>query len=33
MRLCRFNDNRLGLVQGTQVHDITAITDKLPAVG
>jgi 2-keto-4-pentenoate hydratase/2-oxohepta-3-ene-1,7-dioic acid hydratase in catechol pathway len=32
MKLCRFNDNRLGLVRGSNVHDVTAIRDELPAV-
>ncbi|HXP12082.1 MAG TPA: fumarylacetoacetate hydrolase family protein [Stellaceae bacterium] len=32
MRLCRFNDNRIGLVRGANVHDVTAILDELPAV-
>jgi 2-keto-4-pentenoate hydratase/2-oxohepta-3-ene-1,7-dioic acid hydratase in catechol pathway len=31
MRLCRFNDNRLGLVEGTTVRDVTAALDVLPA--
>jgi 2-keto-4-pentenoate hydratase/2-oxohepta-3-ene-1,7-dioic acid hydratase in catechol pathway len=31
MKLCRFNDNRLGLVQGAQVRDVTAALDVLPA--
>jgi 2-keto-4-pentenoate hydratase/2-oxohepta-3-ene-1,7-dioic acid hydratase in catechol pathway len=30
MRLCRFNDNRLGLVDGQQVRDVTAALDVLP---
>jgi len=30
MRLCRFNDNRLGLVEGQQVRDVTAALDVLP---
>ena len=30
MRLCRFNDNRLGLVEGTSVKDVTAALDILP---
>lgn len=32
MRICRFDDNRLGLVIGDEVADVTAITDSLPAV-
>lgn len=31
MRLCLFNDNRLGLVQGTMVQDVTAALSVLPA--
>lgn len=30
MKLCRFNDNRLGLVEGTSVRDVTAALDVLP---
>jgi 2-keto-4-pentenoate hydratase/2-oxohepta-3-ene-1,7-dioic acid hydratase in catechol pathway len=30
MRLCRFNDDRLGVVDGTQVRDVTAALDVLP---
>jgi len=32
MRLCRFADNRLGLVEGDHVKDVTAALDALPAV-
>lgn len=36
MRLCRYDDNRLGVVRGTPeaplVHDVTAILETLPAV-
>jgi 2-keto-4-pentenoate hydratase/2-oxohepta-3-ene-1,7-dioic acid hydratase in catechol pathway len=32
MRFCRFNDNRLGVVRGTQVHDVTAVLEGLPAL-
>ncbi len=32
MRLCRFNDNRIGLVRGANVHDVTAILDELPVL-
>ena len=32
MRLCRFDDNRLGLVRGDTVHDVTRALDILPAV-
>jgi len=31
MRFCRFNDNRLGLVEGSSVRDVTAALDVLPA--
>jgi 2-keto-4-pentenoate hydratase/2-oxohepta-3-ene-1,7-dioic acid hydratase in catechol pathway len=31
MRLCRFNDNRLGLVDSQGVRDVTAALDVLPA--
>src|SRR6266850_2338529 len=31
MRICRFGDNRLGLVEGDQVRDVTAALDELPA--
>ena len=30
MRLCRFGDDRLGLVEGTTVRDVTAALDVLP---
>ena len=32
MRLCRFDDQRLGLVQGEAVHDVTEVLQRLPAV-
>jgi 2-keto-4-pentenoate hydratase/2-oxohepta-3-ene-1,7-dioic acid hydratase in catechol pathway len=32
MRLCRFDDNRLGLVRGETLHDVTAALDLLPAL-
>lgn len=32
MRLCRFNDDRLGLVQGDEVLDVTAALAVLPAL-
>lgn len=32
MKLCRFNDNRLGLVEGARVLDVSAALDVLPAV-
>src|SRR5690348_8985000 len=31
MQICRFNDNRLGLIEGDVVKDITAALDMLPA--
>lgn len=31
MRLCRYNDNRLGLVDGDQVADVTAALDVIPS--
>ena len=31
MKLCRFNDNRLGLVQGDRILDVTTALDELPA--
>jgi 2-keto-4-pentenoate hydratase/2-oxohepta-3-ene-1,7-dioic acid hydratase in catechol pathway len=31
MRLCRFDDDRLGVVQGTTVRDVSAALDALPA--
>ena len=31
MRVCRFGDNRLGLVEGTVVRDVTAALEVLPA--
>jgi 2-keto-4-pentenoate hydratase/2-oxohepta-3-ene-1,7-dioic acid hydratase in catechol pathway len=30
MRLCRFNDNRIGVVRGSSVHDVTGILESLP---
>jgi 2-keto-4-pentenoate hydratase/2-oxohepta-3-ene-1,7-dioic acid hydratase in catechol pathway len=32
MRICRYNDNRIGVVRGVNVHDVSAIVDELPAV-
>lgn len=32
MRFCRFGENRLGLVEGHSVRDVTAALDVLPAV-
>jgi 2-keto-4-pentenoate hydratase/2-oxohepta-3-ene-1,7-dioic acid hydratase in catechol pathway len=31
MRLCRFDDNRLGLVTGEEVRDVTPVIERLPA--
>ena len=31
MRLCRFGDNALGVVEGTMVRDVSAALDVLPA--
>jgi 2,4-didehydro-3-deoxy-L-rhamnonate hydrolase len=31
MRLCRFDDNRLGVVIGEDVHDVTPVIARLPA--
>ena len=33
MRLCRFDDNRLGVVDGSTVRDVTAALDVLPPQG
>jgi len=30
MRFCRFDDDRLGVVRGTLVHDVTPVLDRLP---
>lgn len=32
MKLCRFDDDRLGLVKGESVHDVTRVLSGLPAV-
>jgi 2-keto-4-pentenoate hydratase/2-oxohepta-3-ene-1,7-dioic acid hydratase in catechol pathway len=32
MRLCRYNDNRLGVVLGDELADVTRVLDELPAV-
>jgi 2,4-didehydro-3-deoxy-L-rhamnonate hydrolase len=32
MRLCRFDDNRLGLVEGAEIVDVTPALDVLPAL-
>jgi 2,4-didehydro-3-deoxy-L-rhamnonate hydrolase len=31
MRLCRFGDNRLGLVRQERVIDVTPVLDRLPS--
>lgn len=31
MKLCRFNDNRLGVVRGDHIVDVTRVLDQLPA--
>lgn len=30
MRLCRFNGDRIGVVRGDQVHDVTVALEKMP---
>src|SRR5258707_7360304 len=30
MKLCRFDDDRIGLVRGRSVHDVSGILDALP---
>ena len=32
MKLCRYNDNRLGIVEGNQVIDVTPALDLIPAM-
>ena len=32
MRFCRFDNDRLGIVRGDRVHDVSTVLDKLPAV-
>lgn len=32
MKICRYNDNRLGLVEGNEIKDVTSALDALPAV-
>ena len=32
MQVCRYNDDRLGVVRGTQVHDVTALQSEIRAV-
>ena len=31
MRLCRYDDNRLGVVEGDLVHDVSHVLDRLPS--
>ena len=31
MKYCRYNDNRIGVVRGDKVHDVTSVVDALPA--
>ena len=33
MKLCRFDDDRLGILQGGHVSDVTSVVDALPAPG
>jgi 2,4-diketo-3-deoxy-L-fuconate hydrolase len=30
MKICRFDDNRIGVVSGQEVRDVTAVLDELP---
>jgi 2-keto-4-pentenoate hydratase/2-oxohepta-3-ene-1,7-dioic acid hydratase in catechol pathway len=32
MKLCRYNGNRLGVVEGEVLRDVTAVTESLPAL-
>src|SRR5947208_9869084 len=32
MRICRFDDNRVGIVAGEGIRDVTAVLDRLPQV-
>jgi 2-keto-4-pentenoate hydratase/2-oxohepta-3-ene-1,7-dioic acid hydratase in catechol pathway len=32
VRICRFNDNRLGVVLGDEVADVSAVIDELPSL-
>jgi 2,4-didehydro-3-deoxy-L-rhamnonate hydrolase len=32
MKICRFDDDRLGVVKGDMVHDVTSVLDRLPAM-
>lgn len=31
MKICRYDDNRLGIVRGTKIHDVTGVLAELPA--
>ena len=31
MQYCRYNENRIGVVRGDKVHDVTSVVDALPA--
>jgi 2-keto-4-pentenoate hydratase/2-oxohepta-3-ene-1,7-dioic acid hydratase in catechol pathway len=33
MRICRYDDNRLGLVQGEAIHDVTSVLSDLGSFG
>ena len=33
MRICRFDDNRVGIVEGEDVIDVTSVTEHLPKSG
>ena len=33
MRICRFDDNRVGIVEGEDVIDVTSVTEHLPKTG
>ena len=33
MKICRFNDDRLGLVEGEDVVDVTAALEVIPTTG
>ncbi len=33
MRICRFNDDRLGIVEGSEIVDVTAALDVIPETG
>ena len=32
MKFCRFDDDRIGVVRDGLAHDVSAITEKLPAI-